>query len=333
MDSLNGTSTTNDTNETTHDRALENPLLNLTPEGFVHGLLAFIALAMLLGLPGNILVVLVHRRMKTPTATDWVVFYLAVCDICSLIVSGPSMILSISKLWNLFMPSSMCSFHFMILHACFIASTSLIAVSAVIRRSVMITNREPMSASTSKLFGAFMIFCSIGLGSPSIVLNKNTPSGFCYYDRQKAKLQTIVYGVYLLITLISNAITCGCYLNIIPKICNATRVTPTGMGNVNDAFVRTRRAAIKATICLALVSVVFLFSTVVPLVVTTILIVSNHNVGVSMNTLIFVLSRLYFMNNFANPLIYLLINRRFRHRVRMMFKRSRINTVITINAH
>ncbi|KAH3875557.1 hypothetical protein DPMN_038825 [Dreissena polymorpha] len=333
MDSLNGTSTMNDTNETSHDTALENPLLNLTPEGFVHGLLAFIALAMLLGLPGNFLVVLVHWRIKTPTATDWVVFYIAVCDICSLIVCGPSFILSMTKLWNLFMPSIMCSFHFMIVHTCFIASTFLIAVSAVICRSVMINNREPMSARTSKLFGAFVIFCSIGLGSPAIVLHKNTPSGFCYNDKQKAQLQTIVFAVYLLITLISNAITSVCYLNIIPKICNATRVAPTDLDNVNDVFVRTRRAAIKVSICLALVSVVFLFSTVVPLVVATLLSASNHNVGVAVNTLIFVLSRLYFMNNFTNPLIYLFINRRFRHRVRMLFKRSRINTVNAINAH
>ncbi|KAH3870839.1 hypothetical protein DPMN_034030 [Dreissena polymorpha] len=144
MDSLNGTSMTNDTTEISYDNALEHPLLNFTPEGFVHGLHAFIALVMHFGLPGNILVVLVHRRITTPTATDWVVFYLAVCDICSLVVCGPSFVLIIRKVWNSFMPSFFCSFHYMIVHTCFIASTTLITLAAVIRRSVMITNRERM---------------------------------------------------------------------------------------------------------------------------------------------------------------------------------------------
>ncbi|KAH3882302.1 hypothetical protein DPMN_006237 [Dreissena polymorpha] len=324
MDTLNGTNITNGANTTAHDKVLEAPLLNLTPDAFLHGLTAYIALAMLLGLPGNILVVIVNGRIKTPTATDWMIIYLAVSDICSLVVCGPSFILMITKRWNYFMPSKICSFHFMIMHACFMASTILITVIAVIRRSVMINNREPMSARISQLIGAFVIFLSIVLGSPSLILNKNTPSGFCYFDKQKAQLQTIVYGVYMLIILISNAITCRCYLNIIPKIRNATRVAPTE--NINNAFVRMRRAAIKATMCLALVSVVFVFSTVAPLTVVTILNASNHNVGVVMNTFIFVLSRLNFTNNFANPLIYLLMNSRFRQHVRGMFQRSRRNT-------
>ncbi|KAH3862725.1 hypothetical protein DPMN_025697 [Dreissena polymorpha] len=328
MDTINGTSTTHDKNGVVRDNIIEAPTMNLTPEGFVHGMTAFVALAMLLGLPGNVLVVIVHRRKTTPTATDWVVFYLAVCDICSLIVCGPSFILMNSKLWNNFMPSSCCSFHMVILHACLLASTSLIALSAVVRRYVMIKNREPMSARISKLFGAFVIFFSIGLGSPSIILHKNTPSGFCYYDKQKAQLQTIVYGVYLLITLISNAITCVCFLNIIPKIRTATRVAPTDI--INDAFVRTRRAAIKATICLAMVSVVFFFSTVAPIIVVTILNASNHNLGVAMSTFTFIISRLYLTNNFANPLIYFWMNSRFRHQVRSMFQRTKRNTVIEL---
>ncbi|KAH3870833.1 hypothetical protein DPMN_034024 [Dreissena polymorpha] len=315
---------TNDTNQIAQDKIPEAPLRTLTPDEFVHGLIAFIALAMLLGLPGNVLVVLVHRRIKTPTATDWVVFYLASCDICSLVVCGPSYILKMTKLWNNFMPSFLCSFHFTILHTCFIASTCLITVVAVVRRSVMNTDREPISARTSKLIGTIVIFVSIGLGSPSFILTKNTPSGFCYYDNQKAQLQTIVYGVYLLIILISNAITCACYVSIIPKLRNAARVAPTDSDIINTAFVRIRRAAIKATICLALVSVVFFFSTAAPLTVVTVLNASNHNVGVVVNTLTFFFSRLYFMNTFANPLIYFWINNGFRQRVRSMFHRNRV---------
>ena len=226
MDTLNGTNITNGANTTAHDKVLEAPLLNLTPDAFLHGLTAYIALAMLLGLPGNILVVIVNGRIKTPTATDWMIIYLAVSDICSLVVCGPSFILMITKRWNYFMPSKICSFHFMIMHACFMASTILITVIAVIRRSVMITNREPMSARKSKLIGACVIVVSIGLGSPSLFLNKNTPSGFCYFDKQKAQLQTIVYGVYMLIILISNAMTCVRFLNIIPKIRKSARVAP-----------------------------------------------------------------------------------------------------------
>ncbi|KAH3753705.1 hypothetical protein DPMN_188348 [Dreissena polymorpha] len=64
MDTLNGTNMTNDANKTAHDTVLEAPLLNLTPDAFLHGLTAYIALAMLLGLPGNILVVIVHGRKK-----------------------------------------------------------------------------------------------------------------------------------------------------------------------------------------------------------------------------------------------------------------------------
>ncbi|KAH3882674.1 hypothetical protein DPMN_006618 [Dreissena polymorpha] len=242
-----------------HDNVPEAPLRTLTPDGFVHGLVAFIALAMIIGLPGNVLVVLVHRRIKSPTATDWVVFYLAACDICSLVVCGPSYILTMTKLWNLFMPSFLCSFHFTILHSFFLASTSLITVVAVVRRSVINNNREPISARTSKFVGSIVIFVSIGLGSPSCILTKNTPSGFCYYAHEKAQLQTVVYGVYLLIILISNTITCVSYVSIIPKLRNAARVAPTDSDIINSAFVRTRRAATKATICLALVSVVFLF--------------------------------------------------------------------------
>ncbi|KAH3836823.1 hypothetical protein DPMN_110199 [Dreissena polymorpha] len=329
MDSLNETSMTNDTTEISYDNTLEHPVLHFTPEGFVHGLHAFIALAMLLGLPGNILVVLVHRKITTPTATDWVVFYLAVCDIASLAVCGPSYMLISSKVWNNFMPSFFCSLHFVIMHTCYIASTSLITASAVIRRSVMITNQEPISARKSQLFGAISILLAIGLGSPSFVLNKNSPSGYCYYDQQKAQLQTIVYGVYLLIILISNVVTCVCYLNIIPKFRNAARVAPTGLGNINDAFIRTRQAARKATICLALVFVVFLFTQAVPFIFVIIVSASNHNVGVTMSTLSFLLTRLYFINNFANPLIYLWINSRFRNRARSLFQRSGNNSNIT----
>ncbi|KAH3887788.1 hypothetical protein DPMN_011810 [Dreissena polymorpha] len=330
MDSLNGTSSTKVTNEIAHNKVPEAAFLNLTPEGFRHGITAYIALAMLFGLPGNALVVLVHKRLKTPTATDWLVFYLAVSDICSLAVCGPSFILMITKIWNYFMPSSLCSFHFMILYSFFMASTTLITVIAVIRRSIMIKKKEIMSARISKFFGAFVIFCSIGFGSPSFILRKNTPSGYCYVDTQKAQLQTLVNGLYLVVILISNALTFACYLNIISKIRNVTRVAPTDLENLNDAFVRTRRRTIKTTKSLALVSVVFFFSTAVPITLVSMLNASNYNVGVAVNTFIFVLSSLHFTNKFAYPLIYLWTNIRFRHHVRCMFQRSRSNQVSTI---
>ena len=50
-----------------------------------HGLSIFVSISFLLGVPGNSLVVMVHTRIKDKSVTDWMIFYVAVCDILSLI--------------------------------------------------------------------------------------------------------------------------------------------------------------------------------------------------------------------------------------------------------
>jgi hypothetical protein len=229
------------------------PLVVTTPLAYRHLLTAFLIISFLLCVHGNALVLEVHRRLRTRSSTDWMVFYLAICDLCSLGVCVPSFVLTNLGAWIHIMGSAFCSFHYMILTACAQSSSFLIATTAVIRYHKSTIDTERLTPKMAKILGFCVILFFFVSSSTAFVTHKNDPHGYCYYDPSTATLQTILYLFYLINALSCSVIVFTMYTKIALRIRMLREINP-----IASLSQQAKNSALTTKI-MAAVAVVFFF--------------------------------------------------------------------------
>ncbi|XP_052761026.1 QRFP-like peptide receptor [Mya arenaria] len=287
-------------------------LIDRVPVWCRHFLTTFLAVAFLLGIPGNCLIVKVHYNLKKRSVTDWMVFYLAVSDLCSLSICAPSFIMTNVGVWNMIMPSWMCKIHFTTANMAFLSSNILIAFTALARVRKTLGKEDLISSKQACYFGIGIIIGSLCFSSIAFILTGNNVNGHCYFIPEMKKLQMYVYIIYVVIALICSVITFVSYGKIVVSLRNWRRIGP-GEGNVNNAFNRNYLRSVRSSKIMGVVSFVFVISAVIPGTSLSILMGMNLQINLYLtNILIFFFSRIYFINNFANPLLYICMSSSFR---------------------
>ena len=104
------------------------------PSCIITSVVVFIVAAILIGIPGNTLVLAVLMKNTTKTSTDWFIIFIAVCDLLSLGLNGPIDVLKYqTELWAKIGSPALCKIHYYILNGLFINSNFLILFVGVDR--------------------------------------------------------------------------------------------------------------------------------------------------------------------------------------------------------
>lgn len=289
-----------------------NPFYSYVNEWTKHGASIFVSLSFVLGIPGNILVLLVHKNIKEKTVTDWMIFYIAVCDIMSLL-NAPLYVCQFQGYWLLGFPNFLCKYHYTNLNSVTMAAYIFTACTAVERLAKVVFSKEIFSTTVAKYVWIPVFLVSFGMGSLTIWTVNNNANNYCMYNVEGWFLATIEYALVFLTAFISSIIMTACYIKIgmflIKKMREMSSAT----------FAKSYRNTVHTTKMLAIVTVVFLFSANVPHVVVIALTINEPTKEPEMSVTIF-LGLTFFINNFFNPILYMGMNETFRKRVKHLFR-------------
>ena len=282
-----------------------------------HATAIFLSVSFLLGMPGNILVVTVHCHIKGKTVTDWMIFYIAICDIISL-VNAPLYFLQFEGFWSLGFPNILCKLHYFNVNSIAMASYVCCACTALERYCKVVHSKEVFSITQAKYMWIPIFPICFGLGSLSLFAVNNNGNGNCMYDMEVRFLSTINYIVMLLIAILSSIVMTFCYIGtgvfLLKKVRETIKYGP------STSFKKSHRNTIQTTKILATVTIVFLFSANVPYVIG-VLFSSNRPTSEPMMTIMLVLAVMFFINNFINPFLYMAMSGIFRRRTKKLFQR------------
>ena len=203
-------------------------LSSLVPEWSIVTLIIYIITAMVIGLSGNSLVLIVLRKVKQKTSTDWFVIFIAACDLISLSVSGTLYILFlVPDIWTAISSEFVCKFHYYVIHCVFLESLLLITLMGIDRyiktcrpHSVLFTPK--ITVKCCLIITAVLCLFNI----PLFFTTKLNIYGECGLDSTTAAFHMSVHGVYLVAVLLCSIVVIIMYWKIAVRIRRRIKVEP-----------------------------------------------------------------------------------------------------------
>ena len=274
----------------------------------------FFGISVLLGVPGNSLVVIVHSRLKEKTVTDWMIFYVAVCDIMSLI-NIPLYLCQLHVLWPLGFPDFLCKYHYFNTYSVSMSSYFFCAIMALERYFKVVTSKDMTSLANVKYIWIPVFLISYGIGSLVIFYAGNNPNGHCGFDFNKTNLATVEYAIMLFVAFVSTLVMIMCYGRVSVFLHKKMKEICRGGTSFSNSYKNT----LQTTKMLAIVTLVFLFSSNTPYIVGVVFAMNQPDDEPSMSVLT-VLSIIFFFNTFFNPLLYMAMSASFRKRSKRLLQ-------------
>ena len=278
---------------------------------------AFVSISFLLGVPGNILVLLEHIRMTRKLTVDWMIFYMAVCDILSLMVL-PVFIVQIQGYWaEIGLPEVLCKLHIFNSNSASMSSYFFCACTALERFYKVVLSKDLFSIRQAQFIWLPGFMMCYGLGLSSFLTVTNNANGHCMVDVNKRTVSMVAYGSVMVIALVSSLIMTVCYLGIGVFLLRRTKELSQSCLNVN--FVRRYQSTIQMTKMLAFVTIIFLLSADIPYIAGFSIMI-EHPQDEPALSLVFLLSISFVVNNFINPFLYYNMNSSFRQRTKAILR-------------
>lgn len=281
-----------------------------------HAVCGFMGISFLLGIPGNTVVVIVHYRIQEKTVTDWMIFYIAACDIMSL-TNVPMYITQFEGFWPLGFPRFLCKYHYFSVNSSSMASYLFCACTAVERYYKVVYSKEIFSLTVVRLLWIPVFLISFAIGSIVVFAVDHNPNGHCMYDLKVRYLSTIEYACLLFVAFVSSMIMSFCYIRT--GLFLKKKMKERVKYGVNSGFSKSYQSTIQTTKMLAIVTIIFMFSANVPYISGVMFSSRRPSTEPAMSILIS-LALAFFINNFCNPFLYMSMSASFRKRTHALFK-------------
>lgn len=302
--------TTNVTVNATVDTIVLNPFYLSVHSVTLDVASVFISLSTILGVSGNTLVVLVHRRIKEKLVTDYMIYYIAVCDIM-LLSNMPMYICQLEGYWAIGFPDFLCKLHIFNTNSVSMASYMFCACTAIERHFKVVYSKEIFSPTLVKFIWVPIFVSSYGMGSLAFWAVKNNANGHCSFDFDVPHIPTITYLLVEILAFSSSVVIALCYIRV--GIYLVTKMKDLARSSNNDAFARTSKNTIQTTKMLSIVTVVFLFSANAPYFSALIQTFSPASDEPWMSIQL-IFSTMFLVNTFFNPFLYMGMSTSFRKR-------------------
>lgn len=281
-------------------------------DGTKIGASIFVCLSFVLGVPGNILVVLVHKNIKDKTTADWMIFYIAVCDILSLI-NAPSYVCQFQGYWSTYnFPRFLCKLHYFSLNSVSMAAYIFTALTAVERYFKVVASKEIFDSGKVRCIWIPVFFTAYLSCCPTLWVTTSNANNHCMYDISLRFLATIQYAIVLFTSFSASIIMITCYI----RVCVFLVLKMREMSST--ALVKNYKMTIHTTKMLAIVTVAFLFSSNAPYIAGFLMSLNKPNKEPEMSlTVLFGIA--FYFNTFFNPFLYLVMSATFRQRTKALF--------------
>lgn len=297
-----------------NDLTIQDPFYVKTYPWTRHSAAIFSSLSFLLGVPGNTLVGLVHVRIKYKTVSDWMIFYIALCDIFSLLIVP----LYICHFESIVIPNFFCKFYYFGVNSVSMSSYFYLGLTAIERYFKVVHSKEAFSTRTARLMWLPVSFVSFGLGSLTIWTVNNNGNGHCMYNLEGRYLATLEYIFVLTTALSTSIIMTFCYTRVgIFLFLKRRALAKSGISS--NSVTKNYRNTIQTTKMLAIVTAVFLFTGNAPYV-SGVIFTTHEPSEEPIMTIMIVVGLSVFINNFFNPYLYMAMSARFRQNALSLFR-------------
>lgn len=276
-----------------------------------YGVSIFFSLAVLIGIPGNTMIILVHTKTRDKIVTDWMIFFIALCDLLSLFVVPLYMAL-FNGLWALYyFPNFLCKILYFCLNAATLSAYHFCACTALERFYKVVLSKDLFSIKVAKLICIPIFIVSSGFATITVFAVNNNANGHCVFDMKMRHMSEIGYVFRFFISIVASVCILVSYLSI--GVFILRNMKDILKSDLNSSFAKSYKNTVQTTKMLAIVTIVFLLSANVPVVATSIH-ASNMSSKEPFMTISVVLATTFVVNNFLNPIIYFAMCSAFRQR-------------------
>lgn len=306
----------------------------LVPEWSKDAVTIFLFIVLFLGVPGNSLVTAVQFKTIRKTATDWFVLFMAICDMISLLFCVPIYIIISQGKWEYIGSSMLCKFYCYVTLLTFTSTTYLIVAVSLDRLfKTMGSNR--FTSKKAFYTGIIINIMSASWNVQILFSAKVNKYGHCTYDFERYKIIKYLLGMSTILALLSCVLLLIIYIKIVIEVRKSSKVGIIQINTISNSLnteqtsvehaqnKKNRQRNILTTRVMALVTILFVFSTIIPSI-SGLVLGLNYDLKQSVNgrTLLFMLTKLYVLNNCANPLFYVWLYPSFRNKVISLLSRS-----------
>jgi hypothetical protein len=277
----------------------------------------FILTAFLIGLPGNVLVILVQIRNAKKNVTDWFVTFLAVSDTVVLSVCVPAIAIMYTGAWKKYGSVGWCRLLLFTNYVTLMFSTILV-VNTGIDRYIKTMNKHFYTPRKALYSSLGILLASAIVGAPNLAIGTHNSTGQCVFNPAFQKIQLGLNIILLVVEFVSFLATTFIYTRIVLTIKRSMKVVhhaPQSAPSLhgNSSVFRNRIRALRTTKIMGVVAFTVMVSAWLP-GIGAVFLGSTNNVATAQarNIAIFILLHLHFFNTFANPLFYLYMHNAFR---------------------
>ena len=164
----------------------------------------YLSLVIALGVPGNLLVLLVYLKHRRVTSTDWFIIFITLCDFISSTINVPVYLTFTSGAWEQYGSDIICKLHMFLSQSVVLSSTFLICGIAVERYwKVCQASRTKLTPIKSRNICLVISLIATLLSMPTFGLYHNNK-----YKRCRAKTAGLsdelinVYYIAVLLTFV-----------------------------------------------------------------------------------------------------------------------------------
>ena len=243
------------------------------------------------------------------------IFYLAICDILSLI-NAPLYIVQFQHIWSdNGAPDFLCKYHYFNLNSVSMASYFFCAFTAIERYFKVVQSKDMLSLRQARFLWFPVLIVSVSIGVVVIFAVENNKNGNCMYAMDARHLATIEYFLMLGVAAIATLVMLIFYIRTGFYLMSKMKE----LANSSTSFSKSYKTTVQTTKMLAILTSVFLFSANTPYIVGVYISIHKPTTEPTMSVML-ALGLTFFINNFFNPFLYMGMSASFRERSKALFQ-------------
>jgi len=189
--------------------------------------ISYLSVIMLIGIPGNSLIICVQSRNRDKTSTDYFIGAMAVCELLCSSANASLRIIMNTKIWIHIASHTFCRFHLNLIYITTFTSSYLLAAIAVDR---YFKTCKPLSnvynVKTSKLICLVVVFVGFLTGISGYFVFEVDEHFVCIVAKKYIKLQHGLDSCIISSTIVIFLVFIFTYVKIVITLCKRIRTQP-----------------------------------------------------------------------------------------------------------
>lgn len=212
---------------------------------------AFMIITMVLGIPGNILVILVNARMVRKSPMDLIITYMSICDLIPLLIAVPLRLSDSTKFWYVIGSDWLCKLRLYIGQVTTWSSALTLGVMAIERYLRVCRNKATIQTQWAAIKRCLIVtLVTVVISIPNGMAHGNNQAGKCGVTTTSNRKLMYAYFIGLALTMILlSAVILSLYCLIAKKVWKHSKIfkTSTSMAT-SKAYSSTKISSPKKSV-------------------------------------------------------------------------------------